>query len=82
MQMKTKKFEFEGYEFEVRALPFPDGWKVKVFCDNKLVSPVIYSVEYDTQMDMKMTTGYDAIDALMALAQTDIENKIVKIFIR
>ena len=71
--IKSKKFTHKGHEFEIRAVAYDHGWKVQVLRAGKAESPA-YNVSHGTATDFHTSGWGNAVDALMALAQEDIEN--------
>jgi hypothetical protein len=74
---RKRKFTHKNRQFEVRAVPLMDGWKVRIYEKGKLVSPAVYSLSHDTAVDAQWRLNLDMIESLMALAQNDIERGIV-----
>jgi len=73
----TRIFSHKGRQLEIRAVPFADEWKVRVFENGKQVTPVAYSVAHEARIDANWQLKTDLIEALMRLAQDDIERGTV-----
>ena len=80
METKGRPFSFNNKTFEVRAVPFTDGWKVRVFQDNKQATSITYTVSHEDQMDAGfITREIHLVDGLMELVEHDVKNNIVKL---
>ena len=72
MNVEPRMFCHSGRNLEVRATQTATGWEVRVFEGDQRVTRVFYTVSYETQIDADIQ-GADLLDALMCLAQEDIE---------
>jgi hypothetical protein len=70
---RTTKFSYKSRQFEVKAVPFEEGWKVRVFENGKPVTPAVYSVVHDTLVDANWSMKIDLVDVLMQAAQDDVK---------
>ncbi|MBW5287153.1 hypothetical protein [Burkholderia gladioli] len=68
----TKKFTHNGKEFEIRKAVIGDEHCVRVYQDNKQVSPT-YSVSQEIESDYRTQTGKSMVEELEQTAQSDIE---------
>ena len=74
MNIKPRTFTHDGRTFEVRAAAENEGWKVRVFENNRPVTAVVYTVSDENQIDAKVQElSVDLLDKLMQLAQSDVE---------
>lgn len=82
--MRERKFSHNGRTLVVKAIQENEGWKIKVFENDNVVTPVSYHVSYDTEIAAKLgTTGtvpVDLVEKLMDIAQSDIKNGVVSIY--
>lgn len=78
MKVEPREFSHRGRTLEVRATQSTEGWSVRVFEDGRPVTQVFYTVCYETDMNAAMQ-GDDLVDALMRLAQEDIEAERVRL---
>jgi hypothetical protein len=78
--MEPRNFTYDGRQLQVRALPDSEGWRVRVFENDTLVTGVVYSVSHETTVDARMqSVPHDLVEHLMQLAQSDVENNIVRL---
>ncbi|MBK1696619.1 hypothetical protein [Rhodovibrio salinarum] len=74
MNIKPRTFTYGGRTFEVRAAAENEGWKVRVFENNRPVTAVVYTVSHENQIDAKIQDlPVDLLQELMRLAQSDVE---------
>ena len=74
MSVEPREFFHGGRALEVRATPTSEGWSVRVYDGQRPVTGVVYTVTYDTQIAAaSQGTSEDLVDALMRVAQEDIE---------
>ena len=74
--VKTKKFKFENNEYEVKAILTDEGYKVFAELNGKRVNPYVYGATFETELDCNIQNNDSAVDHLMDLAQSDIEQKM------
>lgn len=67
----TKKFTHQGKEFEIRQIHINDEYYVRVYHENKQISPT-YSVTTEIEQDYRSQQGKSIIDELEATAQNDV----------
>jgi hypothetical protein len=80
METKRRLFSYNNKNFEVRAVPFTDGWKVRVFQGTIQATSITYTVSHEDQMDADLITReIHLVDGLMELAENDVKNNIVKL---
>jgi len=65
-------FTHDGKDFEIRTAQIGDRYCVKVFLNNKQVSPV-YSVDIETHTDYFSRHQESLINDLKSIAKSDIE---------
>jgi hypothetical protein len=75
---RTKQFEHDGRTYEVRAEPFPEGWRVRVFVGGRRATPVTYTVAHEVAIDASHSWVGDLVDGLMETAEHDIRRGYVK----
>ena len=76
--VEPREFSHVGQILEVRAAQTTSGWSVRVFEDGQPVTRIFYTVNYETQMRAEYQ-GDDLVEALMRLAQEDIEADRVRL---
>jgi hypothetical protein len=74
---RSDKFTYKGRQLEVRAAPFEEGWKVRVFENGKPVTAAVYSVAHDTAIDVNWRMKEELVDTLMHLAKEDVVRGVV-----
>lgn len=72
---KNEIFTHKHNEFEIRTAVIGERHCVKVFLNDKLVSPT-YSVDFETNTDYFAQHKESLIDNLKKIAKSDIENEI------
>lgn len=72
--MRSRRFQYEGKELEVRATQTEVGWQVRVLENGKLATGVIYSVSWDVAIDARtQQPPTDLVEELMKNAQASVE---------
>ena len=74
----SRDFQFNGRNLSVRAAPFNDGWRVRVFEGDRAVTAVAYTVTHDTMADAPMASMH-LVHELMTLVQADVEEGRVRL---
>lgn len=80
MNCKSRKFAFQDRLLEVRAVPEPNGWRVRVYECEELVVAHSYVLSYETEFSGKMQRNDELLVNLMNLAQSDVESGIVRLY--
>lgn len=71
----SRKFEHEGKTFEIHEAVLNDRYAVKVFLDDKLVSPE-YSATLEVGQDYFSQHQARIVDELAKIAESDIRNGV------
>ncbi len=74
----SRDFQFHGRNLSVRAAPFNEGWRVRVFEGDRAVTAVAYTVTHDTTADASMASMH-LVHELMTLVQADVEEGRVRL---
>jgi len=74
--VKSKKFTFENNTYDVTAVSTDEGFKVFAELNGKRVNPYVYGASFEIEADCNVQNNESAVDHLMDLAQSDIEQKI------
>jgi hypothetical protein len=79
--LKRTNFSHDGKTYEVRAATIDDEVKVRLFEEDKLASPVFYTVPAETAFDAKVRAfSFDLVEELMALMERDTISGRLRLF--
>jgi hypothetical protein len=79
--LKRTNFSYDGRTYEIRAATIDDEVKVRLFAEDKLASPVFYTVPVDTAFDAKVRAfSFDLVEELMALMERDTISGRLRLF--
>jgi len=73
--LQSRKFEFEGQEYEIRAIADDKGISVAVFLDDERANGYTYRVDHITDYDIKASKGFQGFEHLMDIAESDVKQK-------
>ena len=71
----TKQFTHNGKDFEIRRATINGEHCIRVYHNNKQVSPT-YSVSEETESDYRQQSGSSMVDELEKTAQYDVERGV------
>jgi hypothetical protein len=74
----SRDFQFNNRHLSVRAAPFNEGWRVRVYEGDRSVTAVAYTVTHDITADASMASMH-LVNELMTLAQADVEEGRVRL---
>ena len=73
-------FSHNNRQFRVKAFQENDGWRIRVYENDRPVTAITYRVAYETDQDAQMQgISVDLVDHMMDVAKSDIEEGIVKL---
>lgn len=68
-----RSFSFQDEVYEVRVAIEHGRFVVAAFKGNSRANGYTYSAELQTSIDMKRTTGIEAVEHLMDIAESDVK---------
>jgi hypothetical protein len=72
---RVKTFSYRNRVFQVKASSETDGWAIRLFEAGSRISPLVYKITYEGEIDAKMHDHPgDFVEHLMALMQSDVES--------
>ena len=70
--MIVKKFTANGKEHEIRLSSGEGGIKVRAFTGGQPANGYCYHVAFETEQDLKILAGQDAVNELVRIAADDV----------
>ena len=68
---KTERFVHQNIEYEIRSLPFSDGWRAAAFVKDKRISPIFF-ISHEDDLDCAFYSGERGLDSIFRIIKHEI----------
>ena len=68
---KTERFVHQNIEYEIRSLPFSDGWQAAAFVEDKRFSPIFF-ISHEDGLDGAFYSGERGLNSIFRIIKHEI----------